>query len=431
MVGFSCAAVFADEAEAEIPADSEETVLLEAAGSDLAAEPEAAEEDAEPEVVSAEPAGEGETPEPCTEHSWSGWTETAPTCTEAGSRIRTCTVCGAEETEQIPAKGHTWGGWTVVKNGTCSAQGTRKRTCSACGEAQTEATAKVADAHAWTSWKTTVKATYFKGGKESRSCTYCGKTQTRNIAKLTAKNKWVTDNGNKYYFGNNGKPVTNWQKIKPAKGKALKWCYFDKSGVFKKSVSRTTRKKWVTADGKRFYFSAKKKPLTQGFHRIGRGLYYMGADKAVVIGKFKKNGDTYVTDKKGKIINELGEKNYVLIDLSEQTLKYYKNYKLILSTHVVTGKPGEYATPTGTFSVKYKATDVDLTGPTWNVRVKYWMPFYSGYGMHDASWRSSAEFQNKNTYKYAGSHGCVNMSFSAAQKMYRNISVGTKVIIRR
>jgi lipoprotein-anchoring transpeptidase ErfK/SrfK len=292
--------------------------------------------------------------------------------------------------------------------------------------------------HVWSEWEVTVEPTYFEEGSETRTCELCGETETAVIGKLTAVNKWVKDSGNKYYFGPSGNPVTGWHKIKYGNkaNAAVKWCWFNKSGVFKKAVSKNTRKKWVKADGKKFYFTAKKKPYGKGFHVIGKKVYYMGSDKAVVIGTFKVGGKKYKTAKDGSLkgIDALIKmyRTFVLIDLSSQTLTYYVKEKRYMKTSVVTGTPGERATPTGIYSVRGKARNVTLTGPTWSVPVKYWMPFIEGaYGMHDAGWRPEREFKNHKTYLTNGSHGCVNMRTRDAARMYKKITIGTTVIVQK
>ena len=60
---------------------------------------------------------------------------TEATCTEKGSKKSTCTLCKAEKTEEIPAKGHTWGDWTA------STADTSKHTCtcSVCQTSESEA----------------------------------------------------------------------------------------------------------------------------------------------------------------------------------------------------------------------------------------------------------------------------------------------------
>ena len=123
---------------------------------------------------------------------------------------------------------------------------------------------------------------------------------------------------------------------------------------------------------------------------------------------------------------------YVLVDLSNQLLYFYKNYKHIMTANVVTGTKGRYDTPCGTFKVNSKATNVTLTGPTWSVPVDYWMAFIgSSYGLHDAGWRASYEFSSRKTYYSNGSHGCVNMRHSDAYTLYRKVSVGTPVIVQK
>ena len=53
-----------------------------------------------------------------------------PTCTEKGERQRSCTVsgCVVTETEELPALGHQWSGWTPVEGGS-----REYRICAVCG----------------------------------------------------------------------------------------------------------------------------------------------------------------------------------------------------------------------------------------------------------------------------------------------------------
>lgn len=60
---------------------------------------------------------------------------TEATCTEKGSKKYTCTLCKAEKTEEIPAKGHTWGDWTASTADTSK----HTRTCSVCQTSESEA----------------------------------------------------------------------------------------------------------------------------------------------------------------------------------------------------------------------------------------------------------------------------------------------------
>lgn len=290
--------------------------------------------------------------------------------------------------------------------------------------------------HSYGAWTTTVNPTYFSEGTRVRKCS-CGAQETQSIARLTVVNKWISDNGNLYYFGSNGQPVTGWQKMKPYKGKKVRWCYFAQNGVYIKSIKSTTKNKWVKVDGNKFYFTKKKKPAGYGFNKIKGKTYHMNKFGAVMYGTFiAKDGKKYTTDKNGVIsdasmyLNKY--KTFVLIDISSQKLRFYKNGSLKMTADVVTGTRHRHDTPTGKFSVRSKRRNINLVGPTWNSHVSYWMAFKGGsYGMHDATWRSSAQFSNHKTYINNGSHGCVNMRYGQAKKLYKMVKVGTPVIVQK
>ena len=115
---------------------------------------------------------------------------------------------------------------------------------------------------------------------------------------------------------------------------------------------------------------------------------------------------------------------YVEVDLTNQHLWFYKDYKLIVETDIVSGKPSYQETAQGAFSIAYKASPYNLKGggsngtKSWDVNVDYWMPFHDGQGLHDASWKSAFGGE---IYKTNGSHGCVNLPHDAAKKIYENI----------
>lgn len=78
------------------------------------------------------------------EHEFGPWETTAEaTCTEAGTRKHTCTICGAERAESLPALGHAWNESVVTTEPTTTAEGAKTFTCSACGLTHTEAIAKL------------------------------------------------------------------------------------------------------------------------------------------------------------------------------------------------------------------------------------------------------------------------------------------------
>ena len=120
---------------------------------------------------------------------------------------------------------------------------------------------------------------------------------------------------------------------------------------------------------------------------------------------------------------------YIEVDISKQKLKYFnKNGKVIVKTDVVTGLDKQRDTVLGAYKIYSKEYDRLLRGANYTSHVDYWMPFYGGYGLHDADWRSSF---GGNIYKYSGSHGCVNIPDAKAKKIYQKSKVGTKVLIHR
>lgn len=123
-----------------------------------------------------------------------------------------------------------------------------------------------------------------------------------------------------------------------------------------------------------------------------------------------------------------GLKEFVEISIVEQKLWLFKNGQLILETDVVTGNERlKRTTPTGDFKVLFKQRNRTLRGRGYAAFVSYWMPFFQGYGMHDANWRSRF---GASIYQTRGSHGCVNMPPKIASIVYQNVEVGMPVIIR-
>ncbi len=124
--------------------------------------------------------------------------------------------------------------------------------------------------------------------------------------------------------------------------------------------------------------------------------------------------------------NDIGN-TYVEINLSAQHLWFYKDGALITDGSIVSGNIStNCATPSGVYNLDYKEEDAVLRGVGYASKVKYWMPFNGGIGIHDASWRKG-EFGGS-IYRYAGSHGCINAPYNVAQAIFSNIKEGTPVI---
>ena len=77
------------------------------------------------------------------DHDWSEWeTVTEPTCDEDGEQARFCQICGEEETEAIPALGHSLKAVAEVP-ATCKEDGTKAYyACETCGKLFSDAEGK-------------------------------------------------------------------------------------------------------------------------------------------------------------------------------------------------------------------------------------------------------------------------------------------------
>ncbi len=119
---------------------------------------------------------------------------------------------------------------------------------------------------------------------------------------------------------------------------------------------------------------------------------------------------------------------YAEVSIANQHMWFYKDGECVLSTDVVTGdvvRPNRKS-PTGAYGVLFKKRDTSLVGQGYNSPVRYWMPFDTNVGFHDADWRNSF---GGSIYKGNGSHGCINMPVYAAARLYELIQVGDPVFV--
>lgn len=123
---------------------------------------------------------------------------------------------------------------------------------------------------------------------------------------------------------------------------------------------------------------------------------------------------------------------YVEIDKSRQHVWFYKDGVLIVDTPCVTGNVRDgHDTPTGVFYLLNKNRGVYLEGfnndgSKYSSYVEYWMRFYKGIGMHDASWRSNF---GGDIYQTGGSHGCINLPKDKAARIYEEIDETVLIIV--
>ena len=144
----------------------------------------------------------------------------------------------------------------------------------------------------------------------------------------------------------------------------------------------------------------------------------------------------YKERKYGYISGNYASKNFILLDISSQTIKLYRNGNVYLTVPTVTGNKSKgWDTPLGVYSIgnklSYKTNgNKRIHLSKYDAYVDYWMSFIGGsYGFHDADWRSISQITNKKTYLTNGSHGCVNMLSEDAKYLYDNIYKGLAVHI--
>ena len=112
----------------------------------------------------------------------------APTCTDGGYDLYTCSGCGATERRNLTdAAGHKWDGGTVTTAPTETTPGVRTFTCTVCGDIREE-TIPATGAHDYRFTKT-VDPTCTDGGYDLYTCSGCGATERRNLTDA-AGHKW-------------------------------------------------------------------------------------------------------------------------------------------------------------------------------------------------------------------------------------------------
>ncbi len=257
---------------------------------------------------------------------------------------------------------------------------------------------------------------------------------------------WVTDNNETRYYDAENHFVTGMNTIEGKK------YYFNNDGVLQSGILKIG-KAYYYADGKgairtakgrfrwksnTYYCNKGGKLTTKKMVKSGKYYYYFDSAAKAKNKAFKYHDVTIRPNKKTGAITKkqyrrasygpYNYKKYILVDISDQTLKYYVKGKVKLKSNVVTGGPGN-RTPKGHFRLRSKSRNITLRGNGYSSYVKYWMAFIgSEYGIHDASWRSKF---GGTIYKKNGSHGCPNMPRKNAAKLYKMAPIGTRVIIRK
>jgi lipoprotein-anchoring transpeptidase ErfK/SrfK len=158
------------------------------------------------------------------------------------------------------------------------------------------------------------------------------------------------------------------------------------------------------------------------------------------------SGTSLAVTKKAQVtaapINHCSDNNLsqlVLVSISQRHLWACNGSVQAYDSPVITGMDFLAAdlTPTGTYHIYAKATDVYLKGSdstgSWDDYVNYWMPFldnqYGAYGFHDATWRAANAFGKISPASSNASHGCVECPLATAAWLYNWSQIGTTVTI--
>ena len=248
---------------------------------------------------SGEPSESGDPSGTC-EHVYGEWVVTKEaTCTEAGSREKTCTSCGYKVTEEIPAAGHKWNSdYTVDRNPTAAAEGSKSKHCSVCNEIDPDSVQVIPKLTG--TWKSNSKGWWYSWSDGSYS-----KSTFENIGGKTyyfdsdgyMVTGWQKIGGAWYYFSAGGAMTTGWQKINE------KWYYMNESGVMQTA--------WQKIGGTWYYFEGSGAMVT-GWQKIGSVWYYFSAGGAMVTGWQKIGGTWYYFEGSGAMAANKWVGNYYL-----------------------------------------------------------------------------------------------------------------------
>ena len=217
--------------------------------------------------------------------------------------------------------------------------------------------------------------------------------------------------------------------------KIYEWLIFKENGKIK--IDENKVKEFVNSLGSKYDTIFRKRTFKTSYGKeieIAEGDYgwWMNRGQEVKeLIKLIKKGT--VTDREPVYYQKAAKygpgdygKTYVEINLTAQHLFVYKKGKVVLESDFVSGKNTKNRkTPPGVFGITYKERDATLIGEDYETPVSYWMPFNGSIGLHDATWRNKF---GSDIYLKNGSHGCINLPFYVAQKIYDIVDKGTAVI---
>lgn len=136
--------------------------------------------------------------------------------------------------------------------------------------------------------------------------------------------------------------------------------------------------------------------------------------------------------------HNVGAGKVITASLSLQEMIFYQDGCVAQATPITTGRP-QLPTPSGTFSIFYKASPFTMVSP-WPPGSPFWYPTTpvawvmefagGGYFIHDADWEADGSYgPGGENDPDAASHGCIHVPTPTMEWAYSWTPVGTPVLI--
>jgi hypothetical protein len=232
-----------------------------------------------------------------------------------------------------------------------------------------------------------------------------------------------------YKFGENkevldGRTINKWIKVKGYKAS------IDSSKV--NEYVANLRKTYDTIFRTRTFMTSYGKEVTLDSGDYGWWMNYTKEQEELLAqikeGKSGERKPEYYQKAAAYGKKDYGD-SYVEINLTAQHLFVYKDGEKVLETDICSGNESrKMGTPEGVYGITYKERYGVLVGETYESTVAFWMPFNGDIGLHDAIWKNRF---GSDFYKKEGSHGCINLPYNTAKKIYDLVEKGEAVICYR
>jgi lipoprotein-anchoring transpeptidase ErfK/SrfK len=117
-----------------------------------------------------------------------------------------------------------------------------------------------------------------------------------------------------------------------------------------------------------------------------------------------------------RVLGASTEPKHIVVELSKQRVYAYEGDRVVYNFLISSGKWG--ATPTGDYKIWYKVRSQTMKGGNPAIGTYYYLPnvqfiqyFNKGIGFHSTYWH--------NNFGHPMSHGCVNMTLTDAETLYK------------